>query len=168
MFPKEAWCIANKIMTQETVKNYWEHFLSSLPLDSPYRSKSYVAEAWGDSPEMADELGALIVQGIKTATCSALWEWEAEGNPIPEAGLLTIALDGCGEPLCIVETVEVSIRKYNEVDAEFARAEGEGDLSLNYWREAHRNFFSRVLPKVGKEFSEEMPLVCERFRVIHK
>jgi len=155
-------------MTTESIKSYWEQFLASLPLDSPYHAKTYVAEGWGDSQEMADELGALIVQGIKTATCSALWEWEAEGNSIPQKGLITIALDGRGEPLCIVESVEVRIRKYNEVDADFARDEGEGDLSLNYWRAAHKNYFSRVLPKVGKEFSEEMPLVCERFRVIYK
>jgi uncharacterized protein YhfF len=117
---------------------------------------------------MADELGALIVQGIKTATCSALWEWEAEGNPRPQKGLITIALDGRGEPLCIVESVEVTIRKYNEVDSNFARDEGEGDFSLNYWREAHKDYFSRLLPKIGKEFSEEMPLVCERFKLIYK
>src|SRR5688572_1200466 len=131
-------------MSEENVKRYWDRFHRSLPHDSPYRGKTYVAEGWGDSPALADELGALIVQGTKTATCSALWEWEAEGNPIPEAGLITIALDGGGEPLCIVETFEVTIRKYNEVDADFAHDEGEGDLSLNYWREAHRSYFSRV------------------------
>ena len=155
-------------MREVFVNDYWEQFLASLPPDSPHRTKTYVAEGWGDSPALADELGALIVQGTKTATCSALWEWEAEGNPIPQPGLITIALNGRGEPLCIVETIEVTIRKYNEVDADFARDEGEGDLSLNYWRQAHRNYFSRVLRKIGKEFSEEMPLVCERFRVIHK
>jgi uncharacterized protein YhfF len=155
-------------MTKEAVNIYWEQFLASLPTDSPYRTKTYLAEGWGDGPAMADELGALVVQGIKTATCSAVWEWEAEGNPIPQKGLITIALDGRGEPLCIIESVEVTIRKYNEVDSDFARDEGEGDLSLNYWRAAHKNYFSRVLPKVGKEFSEEMPLVCERFRVIYK
>jgi len=155
-------------MTEETVKQYWDRFLASLPPDSPYRTKTYVAEGWGDNPRLADELGALIVQGSKTATCSALREWEAEGNPIPEAGLITIALDGGGEPLCIVETVEVTIRKYNEVDADFAREEGEGDLSLHYWREAHKNYFSRVLKKIDREFSEEMLLVCERFRVIYE
>jgi len=155
-------------MTQETVQAYWQEFLSTLPNDSPYHARTHVAEGWGDSPALADELGALIVQGTKTATCSALWEWEAEGNPIPKTGYLTIALDGRGEPFCIVETIEISIHKYNEVDADFARDEGEGDLSLNYWREAHRNYFSRVLKKIDKEFSEEMPLVCERFRVIYK
>ena|SRR5687768_2385566 len=153
-------------MTEDIVA-YWKKFLSTLPSDSPYHSKTYIAEGWGDNHELADELGTLIAQGTKIATCSAVWEWEAEGNPIPEVGYITVVLNGRGEPLCIVETIEISIRKYNEVDADFAREEGEGDLSLNYWREAHRNYFSRVLHKIGKEFSEDMPLVCERFRIIY-
>jgi uncharacterized protein YhfF len=154
-------------MTEEPIEAYWRQFLASLPLDSPYQTKTYVAEGWGDSPDLADELGVLIAKGVKTATCSALWEWEAQGHPIPEEGYITIVLDGRGEPLCIVKTIEISIRKYNEVDADFAYEEGEGDLSLNYWRAAHRNYFSRVLTKTGREFSEEMPLVCERFQVIY-
>lgn len=154
-------------MTEETIKSYWQKFLSTLPADSPYHSKNYIAEGWGDGPEMADELGGLIAQGTKTGTCSAVWEWEAEGESIPEKGLVTIVVDGKGEPLCIVKTTDVFICNYNEVDAQFAHDEGEGDLSLNYWREAHKNFFSRTLPKIGKEFSEEMPLVCERFKLIY-
>ena len=154
-------------MNNESIEAYWKQFLASLPPDSPHHTKTYTAEGWGDDPEMADELGALIAQEVKTATCSALWEWEVEGNPIPEVGYITIVLDGRDEPLGIVETIEISIRKYNEVDADFAREEGEGDLSLDYWRKAHKNYFSRVLRKIGKEFSEEMPLVCERFQVIY-
>lgn len=155
-------------MTKEKIEFYWEKFLAILPLDSPYRSKTYIAEGWGDSPQMADELGDLIVRDIKTATCSALWEWEAEGKPIPEVGQITIVLNGSGEPICIIETTEVAVRKYNEVDDTFAQAEGEGDFSLDYWREAHKKYFSRTLPKIGKEFSVDMPLVCERFKVIYK
>jgi uncharacterized protein YhfF len=155
-------------MTEEQVGAYWQKFISILPTDSPYRAMDHIAEGWGDSPEMADELGELIARGIKTATCSALWEWETEGKPIPHKGLITIVVNGGGNPLCIVETTEVTVRQFNEVDSDFARAEGEGDFSLQYWREAHRNFFSRTLPKIGREFSEEMPLVCERFQVIYK
>ena len=155
-------------MTAEQVKAYWQKFLSVLPPESPYRTRSYTTESWGDSPELADKLGNLIVRNIKTATSSALWEWEAEGRPIPQAGNLTVVLDGQGQPLCIIETTEVTVRQFNEVSSDFALAEGEGDFSLDYWREAHRNFFSRTLPKIGREFSEEMPLVCERFQVIYK
>jgi len=150
------------------VEEYWSAFLAAQPAESPYRQKPYVAEAFGDGGGLADELGQLIVSGIKTGTCSSLWEWQAEGKPIPEVGLVTIVLDGRGQPLCIIETAEVTLRNFNEVDAGFARAEGEGDLSLDYWRDAHQTFFSRALPKFGKEFSEEMPLVCERFKLIHK
>ena len=154
-------------MNSAAVDAYWEQFLASLPADSPYRGRSFIAEGWGDGPEMADELGALIAQGTKTATCSSVWEWEAEGQTPPGVGTLTIVLDGKGEPLCIVETVEVTVRRYNEVDADFARAEGEGDRSLVYWRDAHKRFFTRTMARIGREFSEEMPLVCERFRTIY-
>ena len=155
-------------MTEETIKAYWQTFLSTLPADSPYHSKTPSEGGYGDSPELMDELIQLVLDGKKTATCGSLWEFEVEGEPPPKVGDVWIELDGDGNPACITETVDVTIRKYNEVDADFARAEGEGDLSLEYWREAHKDYFSRTLPKIGKEFSEEISLVCERFRVIYK
>jgi uncharacterized protein YhfF len=150
------------------IEAYWRSYLDTLPADSLARNEQYVAEGWGDSPQMADELGALIAAGTKTATCSAFWEYEAEGSPLPQTGLKTVVLDGNGDPLCIVETTEVEVRPYDEVDARFAYDEGEGDRSLEYWREAHWRFFSRTLPNIGKEPAADMPLVCERFRVVHR
>ena len=155
-------------MDNDRIEAYWQSYLNTLPADSPVRDEQYVAEGWGDSSQMADELGALIAAGTKTATCSALWEYEAEGSSLPETGSKTIVLDGNGDPLCIVETTEVEVRPYNEVDDRFAYEEGEGDRSLAYWRRAHWRFFSRTLPNIGKEATPDMPLVCERFRVIHE
>jgi uncharacterized protein YhfF len=160
--------LAGTVKADDLIRNYWEKFLASLPADSLFRKKTYSADGFGDSPEMADELGRLVLNGKKTATCSSVWEWEAEGEAIPESGSIWIVLDGQGKPICITETYEVSLCAYNEVDANFARAEGEGDLTLTYWRQAHREYFSRALPRIGKEFSEGMLLVCERFRVIYK
>lgn len=148
--------------------DYWEQFLATHPAGDSIRTETHVAEHFGDSPALADELAALIESGRKTATCSALWEWEAEGNPIPKIGLKSIVLDGRDEPVCIIETTEVVIRPYNEVDAQFAAEEGEGDLSLAYWREAHWRFFTRTLSKINKMPALDMPLVCERFRVIYR
>ena len=155
-------------MTNPAIEKYWNDFLATQPPDSPYRGKTYVTEAFGDHPKLADELGALIVNGAKTGTCSALWEWEAEGNTIPEVGLISITLNGAGEPICIIETTEVTLRRFDEVDEEFAYSEGEGDRTLGYWRDAHTRFFSRILSKIGKEFIQSMPLICERFQVIYK
>jgi uncharacterized protein YhfF len=154
-------------MDNDRIEAYWRTYLDTLPAGSPVRDEQYVAEGWGDSPQMADELGGLIAAGTKTATCSALWEYEAEGSPLPETGSKSIVLDGYSDPLCIVETTEVEVRAYNEVDDRFAYEEGEGDRSLEYWREAHWRFFSRTLPNIGKEPTPDMPLVCERFRVVY-
>jgi uncharacterized protein YhfF len=156
------------MVDENAVEAYWRAYLETLPPDSPVREERYEAEPFGDGPELADELGALILAGTKTATCSALWEWEAEGETPVRPGEKSVVLDGGGRPLCIIETTEVEVRRFDEVDETFAREEGEGDLSLEYWRGAHRRFFGRTLPKIGRGFAEDMPLVFERFRVIHR
>ena len=112
--------------------------------------------AFGDGPALADELLDLVVREVKTATCST----EDEPNT-STPGERWIVLDGRGAPACVIETLEVTYRRYNEVDAAFAYEEGEGDRSLRYWREAHRNYFGRM----GR-FSEDMMLMCERFRLV--
>jgi uncharacterized protein YhfF len=150
----------------KSVQMYWRQFQDSLPEGSPYRSEIFTAEGWGDGVEMADELGALIAAGTKTATCSAVWEWQAEGKAWPMPGAFTVVLNGHQQPLCIIETTQVTILNFDEVDADFAFEEGEGDRSLAYWREVHRKFFTNSLSKIGRQFSEDMPLVCERFRLI--
>ncbi len=152
---------------KQAAQDYFDAFLAQLPPESPYRSRRVLAEGWGDGPQMADELGALIAAGSKTATCSALAEWEYDGDELPEPGMLTVVLDGSDEPLCIVETSEVTVQPFNQVPAEFAYDEGEGNRSLDYWRRAHQRFFERTFERIGGQFTEDMLLVCERFRVIY-
>lgn len=154
-------------MNKEQLEQYWQAYLVTLP-NASSTVESYEAHQFGDHSALADQLGNLILKGVKTATCSALWEWEAEGSEIPKVGLKTIVLDGSDNPLCIIETTEVAIRAFSEVDTQFAYEEGENDRSLESWREGHWKFFSRVLPEIGKKPTPEMLLVCERFRVVYK
>ena len=112
--------------------------------------------AFGDGPALADELLDLVMKGIKTATCST----EDEPNT-SELGERWIVLDGRGEPRCVIESTEVSYCRFDQVDAAFARDEGEGDRSLAHWRDAHRRYFGRL----GK-FRDDMMLMCERFRLV--
>jgi uncharacterized protein YhfF len=128
--------------------------VSDLGVPAAYRGlRSF---AFGDNPALADELLELVLRGAKTATCST----EDEPN-ISKPGERWIVLDGRGDPRCVIETVEVTFRRYSEVDAKFAFDEGEGDRSLAHWRQAHRRYFERL----GK-FREDMILMCERFRLV--
>ncbi|MGI9278254.1 MAG: ASCH domain-containing protein [Endozoicomonas sp.] len=43
----------------------------------------------------------------------------------------------------------------------------EGDLSIEWWREAHREFFSRECEALGIPFSEDCELVLEHFRLVY-
>lgn len=154
-------------MNNEKLKQYWQSYIAEFPNISS-GSESYEAHQFGDSSALADKLGDLILKGVKTATCSALWEWEAEGSDLPKVGAKTIVLDGNEKPLCIIETTEIAIRAFSEVDAQFAYEEGEDDRSLESWRKEHWEYFSRVLPHIGKQPSPEMLLVCERFHIVYK
>jgi uncharacterized protein YhfF len=151
---------------EKNIRDFWNAFISA---QENVADTGKMPEAWsfGDSKDMADELGALVRKGIKTATCSLLWEYEHDGDALPEIGELSIILDGVGEPLCLIETTEVQIRPYDQIDSQFAYEEGEGDRSLAYWRQAHWHFFSKVCNHIGREPHDSMPLICERFRVIY-
>ena len=123
-------------MNHAQIEHYWQAYVASLP-STPGADEPYEAHSFGDYPALADALGRLILEGVKTATCSALWEWEAEGSALPTVETKTIVLDGNQTPLCVIETVEVTIRALSEVDAAFAYDEGEGDRTLESWRTGH-------------------------------
>lgn len=149
--------------TNPRVSAYWQQFVAQHP---EHEGKPYLTWGFGDSPEMADQLGVLVRSGVKTATAALLWEYENDQETMPTAGTLNIILDGAGDPLCIVETTGVAVKPFNEVGADFAYDEGEGDRTLEYWREVHWRFFTRRCGVLNREPSETMPVVCERFRLV--
>ncbi|HQR10253.1 MAG TPA: ASCH domain-containing protein [Casimicrobiaceae bacterium] len=123
-------------------------------------------DGYGDSSALSEELLALIRAGAKRAGTSLLWACEADGQPIPHAGDIEVVLDHRGEPAIITRITAVSIVPFNEVTGSYAAIEGEGDGSLEYWRRAHWNFFSRECRRIGREPAETMPVVCNTFEVM--
>ena len=147
------------------VKAFWETFRrenKEIELNTPY-------EVWyfGDSQKLADELGELVASGRKTATASLYWEYEAEEEALPQVGGYSLITDYEGAPRAVIQTVEVRILPFDEVGTDFAADEGEGDLSLDFWRQAHWRFFGRTCAKLGLQADLKMPVVCERFRLLY-
>jgi histidinol-phosphate aminotransferase len=126
-------------------------------------------EAWafGATPEQADELLDLVLAGTKTATASSLWDYEAESEPLPTVGEYSIVLDGRGAARAVIQTTDVDVVPFDEVTAAHAHAEGEGDLSLTFWRESHEQFW-RAHSTDSRGFAVTMPVVCERFRLVYR
>ena len=112
--------------------------------------------SFGDNQDLADELAALVLEGKKIATC-----WAAVQGLLTEVGKRMVLLDGAGRPRAVIETVELTHRRFPDVDPAFAYDEGDGDRTLAYWRKAHETYFSRL-----GQFTPNMLLWCERFRVV--
>lgn len=159
----------------DLIAAFWEDAkhrarLSKIPgYFGPTPAESVPPPAWtfGATPEQADDLAGLVLSGRKTATSSALWDYQAEGEPLPEIGALGILLDGSDRPRALLRTEEVTVVGFDEVTAEHARLEGEGDRSLDHWRREHRRFFTEHRAH-GRDFSPTMPVVLERFRVLYQ
>lgn len=125
------------------------------------------ADGYGDSPELSAALLALIRAGRKRAGTSLLWAMQAEGEALPKVGQIEIVVDHLNEPALITRITHVETVPYNQVTAEYAAIEGEGDGSLAYWREAHWAFFSRECQRIGREPALTMPVVCSVFEVLN-
>jgi uncharacterized protein YhfF len=117
--------------------------------------------AFGDSPRMADDLLALVLAGKKTATCGALRDFPEGSSARPVVGLQYLVLDGANRPAAVIETLEVTERRLDEVDESFAF--DEGSRSLVEWHSDHKAYFSR-----NGGYTPDMMLLCERFRLIER
>lgn len=133
--------------------------------DNNIKDASYEAWCFGGNP---DKLAELVVKGIKTGTASLNYWYETKGERKPEPGDYSVILDSNDNAVCIIQTSKVYIRPFEEVSAEHAYKEGEGDRSLECWREVHEEFFSDELKDEDIEFNENLEVVCEEFRVVYK
>lgn len=149
-----------------SVQVLWRAYLRSIGETPTATSKTFAAWSFGDTDALADELLELVLAGAKRATTPSVWELEARGEPMPQPGDLHIITDSTGVAQCVLQTVQVTVTPFNEVDAAYARIEGEGDGSLDYWRRTHRAYYERVLADTDHTPQPDMPVVCERFEVV--
>jgi len=151
-------------MSAETVKEFWSRFSASNPSVDP--SAPYQVWYFGNTRDMAAELVDLVLSGKKTATASSLIMNELEPHNARQPDGYSVVTDFDGEPRCVIQTAEIRFVPYAEVDAEFAADEGEGDLSLEYWRRVHWDYFTGEAGRFGFHFDERSLICCERFRLL--
>lgn len=144
---------------------YWRTYLGALEEGAP--EPPVQASVAGDAC-IADSLLGLYLDGSKRAGSGLVRDYEHSNETLPEIGDHWIVLDASGAPRCILETVRVEVRRFDEVPERVAIAEGEGDLSLAYWREAHRKFFTPFLEDWGIANIDEAEVVTEFFRVVYR
>lgn len=147
-------------------KTVWLEYLRGVPPSHAHHGIKPGAFAFGDSKKLADELAQLVLAGKKRATASLAVEFTSVNEPLPKTGDVSIVLCGDGNPVAIVECTDVQTVLFQSVGEAFAAAEGEGDMSLAYWREVHAEYFTRVCNRLGGTFGATTPVLCETFRLL--
>ena len=148
-----------------TAEDLWEAFCDhNLDLDPS--TLYYTVWQFMGGERGCNRLAALAQAKIKTATSSLYDCFELDGEKVPEVGDYSIILDSDEEPLFIIQDKEVYVKKFSEIDEDFAFKEGEGDQSLEYWRKVHKDYFGRQCEEYGIEFSEDIKVLCEEFEIV--
>lgn len=144
--------------------DFWESYLNTLDFKP---MSPMVTSGMAGNAKLADELLELYLKGNKTAGSGLLRAYLIEDEDIPIVGNYWIILDSKSNPRCIVQTVRVEINRFDEVPESVAIAEGEGDLSISYWRKVHREFFIPFLKTWGISNLDEELVVTEHFKLLY-
>lgn len=149
---------------EDAVDEFWEDYCDATGADEDSLES---VEHFGDSPEMADRLLDLVLNGPKRATAGLASDYTDADEPLPEPGGHWIVVDGTGTPRCILRTTEIRVGTLKSVDDAFAWDEGEGDRSRDDWLASHRAFFQRQGKESGVPFDEGNDLIVfERFDLV--
>ena len=143
---------------------FWREFCRENADANP--DHSYQVWFFGNNAKMARELVELVLQNKKTATASLAEENERNPEAAPVLGGYSVVTDFEGNPQCVIQTTEIRRLPFDEVDAQFAFDEGEGDRTLEYWRQVHWLYFSQEAKKLEIEFDEKSLITCERFQLL--
>jgi uncharacterized protein YhfF len=116
----------------------------------------------GTPGAMRQRLNQLILDGQKRATAGLLIEYVKENEELELEGELLALVDDDAQRIATVVVVEVETVPFIEVPWKFAQAEGEGDESLEEWREGHRRFWSAE----GDTVDDRTPVVLIWFEIV--
>lgn len=85
-------------------------------------------------------------------------------NDLPIVGEESIICFDDKKDACIIKTIDYKVLKFKDMTEELAKLEGEGDLSLKYWKDVHYNFFKAI----KQDFTEEDKIIFEIFELVEK
>ncbi|MCP2329398.1 uncharacterized protein YhfF [Hamadaea flava] len=149
----------------EVQSSFWQAYLETLSPESR-PADPFVEAAFAGPRESTDELLDLYLRGRKTAGSSIKEDFVTAGDPLPRVGNFWILLNSRDEPGCLLRTEKIAVHKFYDVPPEVAVAEGEGDLSLDYWRRVHQAIYEPHLAEWGLASIADATVVTEYYTLV--
>lgn len=154
----------------ESIRKFWEKSKAEAKIESD----SYHACTLSDPEALDPDVESLDLSGQprligarqKRGTAHLLMDFEKSNVPRREVGDYWIILNDDLSPMYLVRLTEVTVTPFNRVPETWAAVEGEGDSSLEWWRDAHWEYYTRQCRKWGVPWRDDYPIVCETWEVI--
>ena len=133
-----------------------------------FEADSYVHATTLSDPVLStavDQLAELAATGRKVATSHLELDFVRNAIPFRAVGDPWVILNSKAMPRCLVRVTQILERPFSAVDEETALAEGGGDLSISYWRDAHERYFRKQCENWGEAWSPELTVITEFFEL---
>lgn len=154
-------------MLKKSHKEYWDAYINTLPENERPSAPTIEAAPCGNH-DITDELIALYLDGKKTAGSGLAEDYKYCNDPLPKIGNYWIVLDSQDKPKLICKTLKVEFNRFGDIPAYIAKAEGEGDCSIQYWKDVHSKIYAPHLKTWGIEDINDATVVTEFFEVVYK
>ncbi|MEO1485936.1 MAG: ASCH domain-containing protein [Bacteroidota bacterium] len=148
-----------------SVLKMWEAYISAHP---EFKDVSIPeADFFHNNREDANRLAQLTIEGKKQASSGLYSLYKQYQVDLPTIGTKQIVTDFGGKAKAIIENTQVDTIPFHQVTQEYATLDMGTDVEpLKKWRKAHWDFFEGFLKESGGAPSEEMLVVCVRFKTI--
>jgi len=149
----------------QTNEEFWEAACEALPEQTAGRS--YRTRGFGNDEAVSKVILELILAGKKTGTFAVDWEYEHRGEPRPAPGDLYIVTDHAGAPRALVRIRATERVPFKEIGERHVQCEGPALRSVEPWRRLHWDYWSRTLRAIGREPTEDMPILYQAFELLY-
>lgn len=144
---------------------YWANFLKNTNRDAEDKCSGDLS--FEGKGFVQSQINSIVLAGQKQAFFTTLATFTIDNEPLPISGELYILVDNQNKPLCVLEIESVNIIPFNEVTFEMVKKEGEC-ATLGEWKEKMQEYIEDEAHVLGFEYSPDIKLVYQTFKVIYK
>lgn len=123
------------------------------------------ARRMGRTAELCDRLTGYVLARQKTGVFSQPEDFP--DGALPRAGDYAILVNFSDEPRCLIRYDECHVLPFKAVGPEHVAVETPALRDLAAWRKFHRGYWEPVLAARGQAYTEDLPIVFQRFTVVY-
>ncbi|MEQ1800362.1 MAG: ASCH domain-containing protein [Gammaproteobacteria bacterium] len=144
-----------------------ERFLAECRkvLPSAVLADNLPTRRFGRTAELCERLTGYVLDRQKTGVFSQPEDFP-DGR-LPEAGDFAVLVNFSDEPRCLIRYDECTVLPVNQVGPEHVAVETAALRDVAAWRKFHRSYWEPVLAARGEAFSDDLPIVFQRFTVLY-